>query len=126
MIFFVPRSITYLFAFGITIMAYLRARRFYQNIPESILEANNLDSKNLLVYPAAQLILYLPTILSTSKWVIGNSQGDMSGWSIVGIAFSGLRGFIYCMIFRRHFPQIKEGCESTRNQSKSPSLLYDM
>ena len=120
LVFFIPRITTYLFAVTVTVVTYFRARLFYKSVPENVLEANNLNSRNLLVYPATQLILYLPVVLSTLPWVIKNDMGSESLWNLVGIIFSGLRGLVNSVTFSKHLPQIKSSAASV-SLSESPS-----
>ena len=57
------RGLMYLLAIFITVIAYKRAISLTRSLPEGLLQAYNLSSKRLLLYPVAQFITFLPNFV---------------------------------------------------------------
>ena len=94
------RGIAYFFAIFITIFAYIKAVLFYKSLPVEVVEYNNFDSKRLLTYPIAQLIIYTPTALYTFLLIFMEIP---KAWLLVIICSSNLSGFINLLVYGQQF-----------------------
>ena len=65
------RGIAYSASVVTTLMAYRTAASLTKDFSEGLIDAYNIDSRRLLVYPLAQIIVYTPSIIGTlaSLWV---------------------------------------------------------
>jgi len=91
LVFTVSRGTPYVIAVLLTLAAYLRTLLFLRRLPRELVEAYGICGKKLLLYPAAQLVIYTPTALSTlfliwmpkipkTLFVIGTTCYNLSGF----------------------------------------------
>ena len=125
--FTLPRILVFIFVRGfglglaivITLLAYLRAHELFKSIPENIAEAYQLDSKKLLFYPAAQLLIYLP---STTYVFICIWAKASQPWISIIAYWCSLAGFINSVVYGLQFMHMRRGHMMTVSGAKAPAI----
>jgi len=118
------RVLPYLMATIMTIAAYVRAFKFFREIPKEAIRASDMDSKRLLIYPTAQLIIYTPNSLATFEllWVSGYSEFGF----ILGTTLYNLCGFVNCLVYGRQFRKKQDMSRELTEDLDSPSSANDL
>ena len=57
------QGLPFLLAISITLIAYRRALQLTNKLPQELIETYNIDSKKLMLYPAAQILMGLPLFI---------------------------------------------------------------
>ena len=104
-LFMILQGAPFLFAVIVTVIAYVRASFFFRSLPQHIIESQNLNSKLLLMYPTAQLIIYLPNILYSLLTLF--SDESWPRLLLFASNFYNLAGFLNCLIYSIQFSKSK-------------------
>ena len=99
------RVFGYGLALVMTAIAYIRAYRLLRSVPDGMIEAYQIDSKKLLLYPLAQLIVYLPNI---SYIFIAMSRGMKEPWITLIAYWASLPGFVNSLVYGLQFMAIRQ------------------
>ena len=84
-------------AIGTTIVGYARAYLISRQIPNEIKEAYNINSKRLLSYPAAQMVLFTPALIYN---VVSTLTQYNYGQTVIIASIYSLSGLVNLLIYR--------------------------
>jgi len=101
LIFLGLKGIAFILAVTMTIGAYIKTTLYLRELSAIVLSSNGVNSKKLLMYPAAQLILYTPGVIYPALNGFFDVQSDFWNTLTTDYCYS-LAGFINFLVYGKN------------------------